>query len=63
VAVVSIVRACRGDGERLGIEMERYNALFAIQGRRGECTRVEGVQQYSGSTAVRWEYSSAAGTK
>jgi hypothetical protein len=51
-----IVRsACRGGDERAarGWDPEIQCIVRNIlQGRRGEFTRVEGVQQYSGSTAI-----------
>jgi hypothetical protein len=49
-----IVRACRGGDERLEVGIQRYNVLFAIQGRRGECTRVKGVQQCGGHKGKRY---------
>ena len=60
MAVVSIVRACRVHRERLRAGLERYNALCAIQGRRGECTRVEGVQSTVDKDAQNWKMKQSA---
>lgn len=60
MAVVSIVRACRVHRERLRAGLERYNALCAIQGRRGECTRVEGVQSTVDTDAQTWKLQPSA---
>jgi hypothetical protein len=55
VAIVHIVRACRGVCETLGAEMKRHNALFATQGRRGERTGMKKVQQCSRCEGRRCE--------